>query len=101
MKCVPFAVNIYVCEMLFLAYTEHTSIMSPVIETQDYDYSHRVKGAVKIWSFRDDMCRIESQKAMKYVQFAVNACICEMLFFTCTEHTSTTLPVNEAQDYDH
>ena len=35
------------------------------------------------------MCRIEGQKAMKYVLFAVNVCMCEMLFLTCTEHTST------------
>ena len=35
------------------------------------------------------MCRIEGQKAMKYVPFAVNVCICEMLFLTYTEHTST------------
>ena len=48
--------------MLFLACTEHTSTMSPVIETQDYDYLHRVKGADQIWSFRDDMCIIESQR---------------------------------------
>ena len=26
---------------------------------------------------------------MKYVLFAVNVCMCEMLFLTCTEHTST------------
>ena len=49
------------------------------------------------------MCRIESQKAMKCVQFAVNACICicEMLFLTCTEHTSTMSPVSETQDYGY
>ena len=46
--------------------------MSPVSKTQDSDYLHQVKGAVKVWSFRDDMCRIESQKAMKCVPFAVN-----------------------------
>ena len=39
--------------------------VSPVSETQDYDYLHHVKGAVKSWSFRDDMCRIESQKYIK------------------------------------
>ena len=66
--------------------------MLPVIETQDYDYLHRVKGADQIWSFRDDMCRIESQKAMKCVPFAINVCICEMLFLACTEHTSTMSP---------
>ena len=41
------------------------------------------------------MYRIESQKAMKCVPFAIDACLCEMLFLTCTEHTSTTSPVNE------
>ena len=41
------------------------------------------------------MCRIESQKAIKCVPFAVNVCLCEMLLLTCTEHTSTTSPVNE------
>ena len=61
--------------MLFLACTEHTSTMSPVGEIQDYDYLHQVKGAVKSWSFRDDMCRIEGQKTMKYVPFAVTVCI--------------------------
>ena len=41
------------------------------------------------------MCRIEGQKAMKYVPFAIKVCICEMLFLTCTEHTSTMSPVNK------
>ena len=35
-----------------------------------------------------DMCRIEM-------------CTIEMLFLTCTEHTSTVLPVSETQDYDY
>ena len=47
------------------------------------------------------MCIIESQKDMKCVQFTVNVCLCESLFLTCTEHTSTTSPVNEAQKYDY
>ena len=38
------------------------------------------------------MCRIESHKDMKCVSFAVNVCICEMLFLTCTEHTSIMSP---------
>ena len=38
------------------------------------------------------MCRIESQKAMKCVPFAINVRICEMLFLACTEHTSTMSP---------
>ena len=46
--------------------------MSPVNEIQDYDCQHQVKGADQVWSFRDDMCRIESLKAMKCVPFAVN-----------------------------
>ena len=96
MKHVPFA-----CEMLFLTCTEHTSTTSPVNETQDYDYLHQVRGGDQIWNFIDDVCRIESQKAMKCVSFAVNVCLCEMLFLTCTEHTSTTSPVNETQDYDY
>ncbi len=29
MKCVPFTVNVCICELLFLACTEHTSTMSP------------------------------------------------------------------------
>ena len=152
----------HICEMLFLTCTEHTSTMSPVSETQDSDYLHQVKGAVKVWSFRDGMCSIEGQKDMKCVPFAINVyayvkcssshtctehtstmspelmklriitisiktkvlvkfgtsemmcvelrakmctvCsnmhICEMLFLTCTEHTSTMSPVSETQDYD-
>ena len=58
--------------MLFLTCTEHTSTMSPVNETQDYDCLHRVKSTVIIWSLRDDICRIESQKSVKCVLFAVN-----------------------------
>ena len=83
---------ISIFEMLFLTCTEHTSTMSPVSETQDSDYLHQVKGAVKIWSVRDYMCRIESQKDMKCVSFDVNICICEMLILTCIEHTSTMSP---------
>ena len=47
------------------------------------------------------MCRIESQKAMKCVPFAVNVCLCEMLFLICSEHTSAMSPVNETQGYDY
>ena len=48
------------------------------------------------------MCKIKSQKAMKCVLFALNViCIREMLFLTCTEHTSTMSLVSETQDYDH
>ena len=94
MKCVLFAINICIRGMLFLTCTEHTSTMSSVSKTQDYCYLHLVKRPVKIWSLRDNVCRIESQKAMKCLQFAINACICicEMLFLTCTEHTSTMSP---------
>ena len=38
---------------------------------------------------------------MKYVPFAVNVCIYEMLFLTCAEHTSTISPVSETQDYGY
>ena len=71
MKCVPFDVNVCICEMLFLTCTEHTSTMSPVSETQDYGYLDQAKGAVIIWTFRV-MCRIESQKVTKCVSIAVN-----------------------------
>ena len=48
------------------------------------------------------MCRIEGQKAMKYVSFAIKVCICEMLFLAwIKKHISTMSPVNEAQDYDY
>ena len=33
--------------------------------------------------------------------FTLDVCICDMFFLTCTEHTSTMLPVNEIQDYDY
>ena len=46
------------------------------------------------------MCRIESQKAMKCVPFAVNACTYEMLFLTCAEYTSVIPPVSKTQDHD-
>ena len=72
MRCVPFAVNICIREMLLLTFTEHTSTVLPVSETQDYDYLIQVKGAVIIWTFRVDMCRIESQRDMKSIPFAIN-----------------------------
>ena len=72
MRCVPFAVNICIREMLLLTFIEHTSTVLPVSETQDYDYLIQVKGAVIIWTFRVDMCRIESQRDMKSVPFAIN-----------------------------
>ena len=78
--------------MLFFTCTDHISTMSPVSETQDYDYLHHVKGAVKLWSFRDDIHRIKSQKAIKCGSSAVNGCICEMLFNTNTKHTSIMSP---------
>ena len=90
--CTVYHKCISIFEMLFLTCTEHTSTMSPVSETQDSDYLLQVKGVVKIWSFRDDMCRIEIQKDVKCVPFDVNICICEMLILTCIEHTSTMSP---------
>ena len=72
MRCVLFAVNIYIREMLLLTFIEHTSTVLPVSETQDYDYLIHVKGADIIWTFRVDMCRIESQRDMKSVPFAIN-----------------------------
>ena len=74
MKCVPFAVNVCLCEMLFLTCSEHTSTMLPVNESQDYDHYHQVKGADQIWSVRDAMCRIESQKMCTMYMHAYVKC---------------------------
>ena len=75
MKCVQFAVNvcICICEMLFLTCTEHTSTMSPeLMKLRIMTISIKTKVLVKFGTFRDDVCRIEGQKAMKCVPFAVN-----------------------------
>ena len=73
MKYAPFAINIRICEMFFLTSTEHTSTMSLVIETQDYDSLHQVQVLLKFGA-SEMICvaRIESQKAMKCAPFAVN-----------------------------
>jgi hypothetical protein len=59
--------------MLILTHTEHISNTSPVNEIQDYDYYRQDKGTGSIWGFKDYVCRIENQKAVKCVPFAVNA----------------------------
>ena len=61
-----------------------------------------IKTKVLIKFGASEMCRFESRKDMKCVQFDVKVVICEILFLTCTEHTSTMSPeLNEAQDYDY
>ncbi len=62
----------HTCVKLILTCTGHTTTMSPVNETQRYDYQHQNKGSVQVWSFTNDVCRIESQKAMKCVHFAIH-----------------------------
>ena len=48
------------------------------------------------------MCGIESSKAIKIVPITVNACSAQdILILTCTEHASTTSPVDESQKYDY
>ncbi len=70
MKNVPFAVNVCLCEMLFLTCTEQTSTTSPVNEMT---ISIKINVLIKFGaSEMIIMCRIESQKAMKCVPFAVN-----------------------------
>ena len=92
MKCVPFAVNVCLCAMLFLTCTEHTSTTSPVNEMT---ISIKINVLIKFGA-SDMICvELRAQKVMKCVLFAINVCLCEMLFLTCTEHTSTTSPVNE------
>ena len=45
--------------------------MSPVNETQDYDYWYQNKGTDQVWCFMDAVCGIEGQKAVECVYFAV------------------------------
>ena len=97
MKCVPFAVNVCICEMLFLAYTEHTSTMSPeLMKLRVMTISTKTK--VPIIFGTSAMC---VELRAKKCALSSNVCTCEMLILTCTEHTSTLSPVNEAQDYDY
>ncbi len=103
MKCVLLAINVCLCEMLFLTYAQNTLqprrlLMKLTIMTIKFKLKVLIKFGVS-----EMMCEIESQKATKYVPFDVNVSIilCEMLFLACTKHTSTTLPVNETQYYDY
>ena len=99
--CISFAINVSICKMLFLTCTEHTSTMSPeLMKLGIMTISIKTKVLINFGT-SEMMCVELKQKAMKYVLFEVNVCICEMLFLTCTGHISTTLPVNEAQDYDY
>ena len=41
---------------LILTCTEHTSTMSPVDESQDYDYQDQDKTTYQSWSLNDDVC---------------------------------------------
>ena len=43
--------------------------MLPVNKTQKDDHYHQNKSSDQIWSFRDDVCKFESQKAMKCVVY--------------------------------
>ena len=84
-----FAVSICICEMLFSTYTDHISIMSPVSETQDYDYLYHIKGAVKFGASEMIYVELRAKKLLNVrVSFDVNGCICELLFITNIEHTS-------------
>ena len=53
------------CEKLILTCMTHTPTMSPVNETQDYDYWHQSKGTDQVWCFMDVVCGIEGQKPVK------------------------------------
>ena len=67
MKCVSFTVNVCICDMLFLTCTEHTSTMSPVSESQDYDCQHQNKGIDQIRNSRDDVCLQLKAKRLRYM----------------------------------
>ena len=58
------------CKVLILTDPQLSSTMSPVNQTLKYDYQHETKGGDKIWDFRDNVCRIEGQKAIESVHFA-------------------------------
>ena len=53
MKTIPIIVNACAQDILILTCAEHTSITSPVDETQTYDCEHQDKGTDQIWNFRD------------------------------------------------
>ena len=80
-----------------LTHTEVTNTMSTVYTTLDYDYRHINKSTDQVWYSRDVVCGIES---MKISPITMNACAQEILILTCTEHASTTSPVDETQKYD-
>ena len=46
---------ICICEMLFLACSDHISIISPVSDNQDYDYLYQNKGIDQVRNSRDMM----------------------------------------------
>ena len=75
--------------MLFLTCTEHTSTMSPeLMKLRIMTISIKTMVLFIIWNFRDDVCRIESQKAVKCVPFAINICI----YVKCSSsHAQNTL----------
>ena len=100
MKCVPFAL-MYAYVKCFPSHAQNTLQPScQLVKRRIMTISIKLKVLIKFGA-SEMMCIIESQKAMKCVPFALNVCLCEMLFLTCTEHTSTTSPVNETQDYDY
>ena len=48
MKCVAFAINVRICEMLFLACTEHTSTMSHgLMKPRIMTISNKIKVLIK------------------------------------------------------
>ena len=71
--------------------------MSPVDDTQDYDYYHENKGTGRVWSLTDDVCLVKSQKVNERVHFTE----CVKVILTHTEDTSTMSPGDNTQDYDY
>ena len=54
------------CEKHTLTQTEDSSTMLPVDEPLEYEYGHENKGTDEVWSFKDKLCRTETQKADVY-----------------------------------
>ena len=57
----------------------------------------RTRVLVWFWYLESVGCTNETKQATRYVPIA---CAWEILVLTHTEHSSTTLPVNETQKYD-
>ena len=59
------------------------------------------KGTDQVWSFRDDVCGIDGGKSYEKCTITFAEHVKFNLILTCTEYTSTMLPVNGTQEYHY